>query len=153
MPHAVPTRRSSDLWRPAAARWRPISAASATATSGARSGRWTICSGSAPMTPDDLQAVAGTRLHDCIAGHARHDSRAEAATAPGRCLSYGELVAEVDACAMAMIAAGVGPGDRVATLAAPGLEFLVSFLASASVGAIWVGLNPDRKSTRLNSSH
>src|SRR3546814_6024767 len=43
---------------------------------------------------------------------------------------------------MAMIAAGVGPGDRVATLAAPGLEFLVSFLASASVGAIWVGLNP-----------
>src|SRR3546814_20677846 len=94
------------------------------------------------MTPDDLQAVAGTRLHDCIAGHARHDSRAEAATAPGRCLSYGELVAEADACAMAMIAAGVGPGDRVATLAAPGLEFLVSFLASASVGALLVWLNP-----------
>src|SRR3546814_20506479 len=41
-----------------------------------------------------------------------------------------------------MSAGGGGPGDRFATLAASCLEFRGSCLASASVGAIWVGLNP-----------
>src|SRR3546814_8708443 len=49
-----------------------------------------------------------------------------------------------------MIAAGVERGDRVATLAAPGLDFLVTFLATAAIGGIWVGLNPRHAEPGLN---
>lgn len=56
--------------------------------------------------------------------------------------TYRELNNHVAACAKALIAAGVSKGDRVALLGSPRPEFLVVFLASASIGAIWVGLNP-----------
>lgn len=94
------------------------------------------------MASDPMQDGGPNRLYDRVAEHARLTPQAEAAVAPERSLTYAELKAEVDACAAAMIAAGVQIGDRVATLAAPGLEFLVTFLASAAVGALWTGLNP-----------
>ena len=56
--------------------------------------------------------------------------------------NYGELQQRIDALARALLAAGVGKGDRVATLQTPHPEFLVCLLAAASIGAIWVGLNP-----------
>jgi fatty-acyl-CoA synthase len=55
---------------------------------------------------------------------------------------YRELADRVDACAKALLAAGVQAGDRVATLSPPHPDFYVTFLATASIGAIWVGLNP-----------
>jgi len=57
-------------------------------------------------------------------------------------LTYADLAARVDALAMSMAASGIGKGDRVITLAAPSVEFWISFLASVSIGAIWSGLNP-----------
>src|SRR5690606_26785095 len=59
-----------------------------------------------------------------------------------RRLSYAELQVAVEVCAAAMVANGVRHGDRVAMLATPGADFLIVFLAAASIGAIWVGLNP-----------
>lgn len=56
--------------------------------------------------------------------------------------SYGELEREVRALAKALLAAGVGRGDCVATLAPPCADFWVTFLATASIGAVWLGLNP-----------
>jgi acyl-CoA synthetase (AMP-forming)/AMP-acid ligase II len=56
--------------------------------------------------------------------------------------SYRELAERVDSCARALVAWGIRPGDRVATLAPPSPDFYVTFLATASVGAIWLGLNP-----------
>jgi acyl-CoA synthetase (AMP-forming)/AMP-acid ligase II len=55
---------------------------------------------------------------------------------------YADLLRQVTALACALIAAGVRHGDRVATLAPPHPDYFVAFLASASIGAIWVGLNP-----------
>ena len=43
------------------------------------------------------------------------------------------------------IARGVKKGDRVATLAPPGIDFWITFLAATSIGAIWQGLNPRYK--------
>ncbi|ADB50667.1 class I adenylate-forming enzyme family protein [Conexibacter woesei] len=57
-------------------------------------------------------------------------------------LTYGQLRGEVDRCAAALVAGGVRHGDRVALLGDPRPESLVVFLATASVGGIWVGLNP-----------
>lgn len=81
-------------------------------------------------------------LHGCLHHWARRHPGADAGIEPGRRYSYADLSEAVDACASAMIAAGVSPGDRVATLAPPGLDFLVTFLATASIGGIWIGLNP-----------
>lgn len=57
-------------------------------------------------------------------------------------LSYAAFVLEIDFCARALIAAGISPGDRVAMLSAPNTRFLVVFLATVRIGAIWLGLNP-----------
>src|SRR3546814_391736 len=90
-------------------------------------------------------------LHDCIRAWARTRPHAEAAVESGRRLDYAGLADAIDACAAAMIAAGVERGDRVATLAAPGLDFLVTFLATAAIGGIWVGLNPRHAEPGLRS--
>ena len=57
-------------------------------------------------------------------------------------LTYADLAAAVDTRARALMAHGVGPGDRVALLAAPQPEFVITYLAAASIGAVWQGLNP-----------
>jgi acyl-CoA synthetase (AMP-forming)/AMP-acid ligase II len=94
------------------------------------------------MASDLSPGDGSRRLYDRIAGHARRAPQAEAAAAPERNLTYAELKNEIDACASALISVGVHAGDRVSTLAQPGLDFLVTFLASAAVGAVWTGLNP-----------
>lgn len=57
-------------------------------------------------------------------------------------ITYARMAAEVDKCAQALMASGVKKGDRVATLCPPSPDFFIIFLATSSIGAIWVGLNP-----------
>lgn len=57
-------------------------------------------------------------------------------------ISYATLAEQIDRLARALLAAGVRKGDRVATLQPPNPQYVVDFLAAASIGAIWVGLNP-----------
>lgn len=83
-----------------------------------------------------------TRLHDLLASHAAQLPDAVAAVDSETRLTYAMLAAEVDAIAKALIAAGVAPGDRVATLTPPALDFWLTYLAVTSIGAIWLGLNP-----------
>jgi acyl-CoA synthetase (AMP-forming)/AMP-acid ligase II len=81
-------------------------------------------------------------IPDILAHHARSSGNAEVAVEGKRRFTYGTLQADVGRAAKGLIALGVARGDRVGTLAPPSYDFLVSFLASASVGAIWVGINP-----------
>ena len=83
-----------------------------------------------------------TLISDYAAWYGEQTPDAPAATLDGQVQTYAELAHGVDALARAMIAAGVGKGDRVAMLAPPSPDFLTIFLATAAVGAIWVGLNP-----------
>ncbi|HEV2944013.1 MAG TPA: class I adenylate-forming enzyme family protein [Solirubrobacteraceae bacterium] len=72
------------------------------------------------------------------------------AVVDGECrLSYGRLAGLVDRCARAFLSAGAGPGDRIAMLTTPRLEFLIAFLAMNRIGAVWVGLNPRHKLAEL----
>lgn len=57
-------------------------------------------------------------------------------------MTYGELAAEARRWAVAMAACGVSAGDRVAVLAPPGRESLISLLAATELGAVWCGLDP-----------
>jgi acetoacetyl-CoA synthetase len=58
-------------------------------------------------------------------------------------LSWGELRAQVAACAAALRGLGVGRGDRVVAYLPNVPEAIVAFLASASIGAIWSSCSPD----------
>ncbi|MFQ5939625.1 MAG: class I adenylate-forming enzyme family protein [Alphaproteobacteria bacterium] len=57
-------------------------------------------------------------------------------------LSYRAFADAVDRCAKALLASGVGKGDRVAMLSTPRPEYFIVFLATARIGGIWLGLNP-----------
>lgn len=57
-------------------------------------------------------------------------------------ISFAEAAAQIDDIARALLAYGVQPGDRVATLAAPCPRAFMLFLATASIGAYWFGMNP-----------
>ncbi len=82
------------------------------------------------------------RIADYAAWHARRAPDAEALVLGERRVSYADLDAAINDLAKAFMAAGVGKGDRVATLQTPHPDFFVSFLAATTIGAIWVGLNP-----------
>lgn len=92
--------------------------------------------------PRFTRQLACTRIHDLLESHAVTTPEAEAAIEGENRLTYGELAGRVDAIARALIASGVKPGDRVATMVPPSLDFWMTYLASVSIGAIWMGLNP-----------
>jgi acyl-CoA synthetase (AMP-forming)/AMP-acid ligase II len=66
---------------------------------------------------------------------------AEAVVEPGRRVTYRELGERVATATRAMMAAGVGPGDRVAIWAPNGLGWIVAALGAHSAGAAIVPIN------------
>lgn len=89
------------------------------------------------------------RISDCVARYARTTPNAEVAVLRDMRWSYAELDRRMDRFSRALLAAGVVKGDRIATLQTPHPEFLVALLATASIGAIWVGLNPKYRSNEI----
>jgi acyl-CoA synthetase (AMP-forming)/AMP-acid ligase II len=82
------------------------------------------------------------RISDYARWHAERTPDAPAMKLGDRETSYAGLAEAVDRLARALLAAGVKKGDRVATLQTPHPDYFVAFLATASIGAIWMGLNP-----------
>jgi len=82
------------------------------------------------------------RIHDLIKARADSHSSHEAVVDGDRRIPYVQLKLDVERVAKALLALGVKRGDRVATLAPPCYEFLISYLGAVSIGAIWHGLNP-----------
>ena len=75
-------------------------------------------------------------------GAVTHPQRPALVAQDGSQLTYSEMSAEVDRWARALLRAGVEPGDRVAALGHSRTDALVTFLATSSIGAVWLGLNP-----------
>lgn len=84
-----------------------------------------------------------------ISLHAERTPNAKAMVLGDKCITYQEFDAEVRRFAAALIAAGVSPGDRVATLQTPCPDYLITFIAASSIGAIWLGLNPRYRRAEL----
>jgi acyl-CoA synthetase (AMP-forming)/AMP-acid ligase II len=90
------------------------------------------------------------RIETYLDHWAQTTPHAEAAADSLRRLSYAGLQDEVGLLSRILMAKGVGRGDRVAMLDAPGCDFLALFLATVSIGGIWVGLNPRHSDNELS---
>ncbi len=88
-------------------------------------------------------------ISDYVAYHGEVTPDSVAMTLGKAALTYSELADQVSATARALLASGIERGDRVAFLAKPSPEFMVNFLATASIGAIWMGLNPKYRQEEL----
>ncbi|MHB1109976.1 MAG: acetoacetate--CoA ligase [Devosia sp.] len=60
-----------------------------------------------------------------------------------RTLTRRELHDFVSRCTQAMVAEGIGPGDRVAAIVTNDVEAIALYLASAAIGAVWASCSPD----------
>jgi fatty-acyl-CoA synthase len=76
-----------------------------------------------------------------------HEALVECAT--GRRFTYGELVAEIDACALGLDALGVRKGDRVGIWAPNCAEWVFVQYATAKLGAVLVNINPAYRTGEL----
>ncbi len=81
--------------------------------------------------------------------HARYRADHTALVVGGRRLAYGHLNARVNALANAMLAAGLGKGDKVATVLPNCLELMVAYWAAAKTGVVIVPLSPLLQDTGL----
>ncbi|HEY3142023.1 MAG TPA: AMP-binding protein [Acidimicrobiales bacterium] len=72
----------------------------------------------------------------------RHPEGSVALVSHGRTTTYGELRDQVARLRSGLAGLGLQPGDRVALVAANNRTFVVAYLASLSLGAVAVPLNP-----------
>ena len=89
-----------------------------------------------------MTALVYKKITDYVSHFAQKTPRQTALVFDGERINYAQLQDLVITCSKALLASGVKKGDRVAMLCSPCTEFYVSFLATANIGAIWVGLNP-----------
>src|SRR5688572_31662433 len=103
-----------------------------------------------PEVPSSLAPYPAKTLVDFVRETARARPRDPAVYFKGITLSNGELDRLSDAFAASLLAAGFHKGDRVALVLPNCPQFLIAELGAWKIGATVL---PDRKSTRLNSSH
>jgi fatty-acyl-CoA synthase len=81
-------------------------------------------------------------ISDYVAHYAKLDPDRELLAFGDLRMTYAEVESEIDRVARALLASGIERGDRVAYFGTSRPEFWIHFLATTSVGAIWMGLNP-----------
>src|SRR5215467_1606334 len=97
--------------------------------------------------PALLEETIGANFERTVAAHRDREALVEVAT--GRRWTYGELNADVDALARALMAVGVGKGDRVGIWAPNCAEWVLTQYATAKIGAILVNINPAYRTSEL----
>jgi long-chain acyl-CoA synthetase len=92
--------------------------------------------------PVTLAPYPDRTLVDYVSDAARQHPRAPALLFKGSTMTFGQLERESDAFASALLALGVGRGDRVALLLPNCPQFFVAELGAWKIGAIVAPLNP-----------
>ncbi|MEO7754719.1 MAG: AMP-binding protein [Terracoccus sp.] len=97
--------------------------------------------------PALIEQTIGDNLDATVARFG--DREALVDVAQGRRWTYAELQADVDRLARALLAVGVGTGDRVGIWAPNCSEWTLVQYATAKIGAILVNINPSYRSHEL----
>jgi amino acid adenylation domain-containing protein len=95
------------------------------------------------------QNASDRTVADLTAGHAAQRPDAIAVVDAGRRLTYGDLLAQADALAARLRAAGVGRGSFVGLCSARSAELVVGMLGILRAGAAYVPLDPSYPRERL----
>ncbi|MFL1491454.1 non-ribosomal peptide synthase/polyketide synthase [Pseudomonas antarctica] len=88
-------------------------------------------------------------VHERVADRARENPEAVAVKFDAQTLTYGELDAQANRLAHALIARGVGPEVRVAIAMPRSAEIMVAFLAVLKAGGVYVPLDIEYPRDRL----
>ena len=91
--------------------------------------------------PPPPNVIARVTIGDFLRRVASRDPGKTALVLHEARLTYGELNEDVSRCAQALLAAGLKPGDRVATICANSLEYVVIMFGIHRAGLIWVPIN------------
>lgn len=94
--------------------------------------------------------AANSTWSDVILGHALNFPDRPALAFKDTSINYGQLNAMVEECAGYLSRMGLGKGDCMALLSPPRQEAMITLLAAARLGALWVGLNPRYQVRELN---
>lgn len=105
-----------------------------------------------PGVPESCEPYRDTTLLAYLTELARDHGDKPALLFKGAAMSYGELEALSDACAAALAARGVSPGDRVAVLLPNCPQFFVAEFGAWKAGAIVVPLSPLHSERELESA-
>jgi fatty-acyl-CoA synthase len=97
--------------------------------------------------PALLEMTIGANLAATAAAHPRRDALVDIPAR--RRWSYAELLADVRRLATGLLAAGVGPGDRVGIWAPNRWEWVLVQYATAEIGAVLVNINPAYRTSEL----
>ncbi|HSI33116.1 MAG: AMP-binding protein [Phycisphaerae bacterium] len=94
-----------------------------------------------------LAVTIGQMLDHVVREHG--DNEAVVSTFENRRLTYRQFGAAVDDLALALMAIGVNPGDRVGIWSTNCVDWVVVQFATAKIGAILVNINPAYRVTEL----
>jgi fatty-acyl-CoA synthase len=83
-----------------------------------------------------------TRLTDYLTANAHEMPNAEALVFGAHRVTYRQLESASELVARALVRVGVHRTDKVVLVAPPGPEYLAIFMAAASIGAVFVGIDP-----------
>jgi fatty-acyl-CoA synthase len=116
-------------------------------TQGAMMGRMSLAHVRGPSEPALLHQTIGAALRSTAARFAERE--ALVSCAQGIRMTYAELDAEVDRVARALLARGLGVGDRVGVWSPNCAEWTLLQFATARVGVVLVNVNPAYRTSEL----
>ncbi len=91
-----------------------------------------------------------TLIHDLIFASAQARPQATALRYRGQQLDYASLAAGVEQVAAALLALGLGPGERVAVYLEKRMETVLALFGAAAAGAVFVPVNPLLKPAQVS---
>ncbi len=86
---------------------------------------------------------------DCLEHHAEATPDAILVRHGEQVITYADAAKRAQDLASAMLAQGIGRGDRIAVYANPHSEVLIVFLAASLIGAIFIGINPKQTTAEI----
>src|SRR5690606_22093 len=95
-----------------------------------------------------IEQTIGDNLDATVRRHGDREALVEVAS--GRRWTYAELLADVERLARALLASGIGKGDRVGIWAPNCAEWTIVQFATAKMGAILVNINPSYRTHELS---
>lgn len=97
----------------------------------------------------EIQVAKLARIDEVFDVYAKHSPEAPCISFEGRHWNWSEFNSLVEQVTHALLACGVGAGDRIALLSTPRPEYLMVLMAASRIGAVYVGLNPRYKAGEI----